>query len=171
MTKTLLASLLLLAACAGSPKKTPPLDGDDMTNPVDRVPATCTQTGATLFEIAHDHAAGDPSTSTLKIYKEGTDHGWSFDDASGAHRTGCLSMRRYGDLDKALHATTWKRERDAVACAAMSNTFVTYKVDGTQVWSDQVCNIEHLDAQSRASLDTAIKLATEAAGIAAPTPS
>src|SRR5262249_41900352 len=132
------APLLLLAGCPD-----PAIPQPAPINPKPPV-AACAANSAAIFEIDHDKDAGNFVTSKTVVLASGA---WSYEDSTGAHRSGCLSAGELAQVT-ALHQASWTVEHPApgsVQCLAFSAEFVDYLVDGKHVWRDRVCTGDSLD--------------------------
>jgi hypothetical protein len=58
-------------------------------------------------------------------------------------------------VDRMLAAAPWTRTYNDIACAAISATHVVYSARGKQLFDEQMCQAESLDAISRAHLQDA----------------
>lgn len=142
MKKLLLLASLIPACAAAAPQRTSPKLVDGI-----------------LFEIDHQKDAGDSVTSFTVVHDSGA---WTYNDSTGAKRSGTLTAADLAAVKTAVHAATWHVEADQVSCMARSAEYVDYVVDGKRVWTDRTCEPQHLDADSRKNLNTATQIVTSA---------
>lgn len=163
LTKLCFASLiatsfsLAVAAPASKlqPPTPPPAPGPDAPPP-----PVCKASSDVLFQVADrvDTALmpDGSATWTNTVYEGGAWQRVELDAKGKITRrsSGCFDKTKLSTIRSTLDHATWKTEHAGAACAAVSGTYLEYTSRGKVVWTQRMCQLDVLDADSAKALQT-----------------
>jgi hypothetical protein len=124
-------------------------------------PATCTPTGAVLFELDveprpdSDIDASKIRASQLKLYGNGA---WTYDaapDARGRPRatSGCADAAVVKRVTAAAAHATWKTTHSSITCRGYSPSQTAYAIRGKRVFVETMCSADGPDDATAKALE------------------
>ena len=164
---SLIATSFSLAVAAPASKLQPPTP-PPAPGPDAPPPPVCKATGDVMFQIADrvDTAImpqGAP-TWTNDLYESGAWQHIEYDAKGKITRrsSGCLDKTQLATIRGALEHAPWKVEHGGAACAAVSGTYLEYTLRGKATWTQRMCQLDSLDADTMKALQTISKLLDDA---------